>query len=137
MYVGHNYLKLPKEEVRNHFCAIGIPPRRRLNFTDARNKDWAKTIFYVKVLDAYIIMNGWEGFVKEHRLEDMDVIRFYKPVQPLHERHFLVKCVKREEAEAVVAAGTTSQDDELGGAKKDGNGGDCANNRGGGNHGGW
>ncbi|CAL5424894.1 unnamed protein product [Camellia sinensis] len=95
------------------------------------------TIFFVEVHDAYIILDGWGGFVNKHRLEAMDVIRFYKPVQPLHERHFLIQCVKRGEA-AVAAkaeAGTTSHDGELDGAKKDGNEGNRAN-KGGKNHGG-
>ncbi|CAL5424889.1 unnamed protein product [Camellia sinensis] len=136
-YVSDNWLKLPKEEVRNHFPEIEIPPGIRLNFTDARNEHWTMTIFFVEGHDAYIILDGWEGFVNKHRLEAMDVIRFYKPVQPLHERHFLIQCVKRGEA-AVVAeaeAGTTNHDGELGGAKKDGNGGNRAN-KGGRNHGG-
>ncbi|CAL5427158.1 unnamed protein product [Camellia sinensis] len=37
-YVSDNWLKLPKEEVRNHFPTIEIPPGIRLNFTNARNE---------------------------------------------------------------------------------------------------
>ncbi|THG12792.1 hypothetical protein TEA_009717 [Camellia sinensis var. sinensis] len=108
-YVSDNRLKLPKEEMINHFPAIEIPPGIRLNFTDARNEDWTMTIFFAKVLDTYIILDGWEGFVNKHRGEAASV--------------------------AEAEAGTASHDGELGGAKKDGNGGNRAN-KGGRNHGG-
>ncbi|KAL7161736.1 hypothetical protein ACSBR2_042248 [Camellia fascicularis] len=53
----------------------------------------------------------------------MDVIRFYKLVCPAHKGHFLIECVKIEDA----APGTTSEDDQ----SDDGEGGnlwgDCAN----------
>ncbi|CAL5353453.1 unnamed protein product [Camellia sinensis] len=130
-YNSFEWLVLPKEEVRNHFPAIEIPHGRRLKLTDTRNKDWSMSIFFAEDLDAYIIAGEWEGFANKHRLETMDEIRFYKPVLPLHEGHFLIECVKGEEA----GGGTSSKNDQLGGAKKDGNRGDRAN-RGGRNHGG-
>ena len=34
-------------------------------------------------------------FVNEYNLEEWDVIRFYKPVQPLHSQHFLIEFLKR------------------------------------------
>ncbi|CAL5353438.1 unnamed protein product [Camellia sinensis] len=104
-------LNLPKEEVRKHFPEIEIPDGRRLHFTDAQNMDWPMIISFAQNTDAYMLTDGWDGFVNKHGLEAMDVIRFYKPVQPLHEGHFLIECVKREEA----ASGTSSgQNDQLG-----------------------
>ncbi|GFZ01902.1 hypothetical protein Acr_15g0005110 [Actinidia rufa] len=39
-----------------------------------------------------------EAFVSEYNLENEDAIKFYKPVQPLNSRHFLIELVKRGEA---------------------------------------
>ncbi|CAL5353449.1 unnamed protein product [Camellia sinensis] len=63
-----------------------------------------------------MLSDGWDGFVNKHGLEAMDVIRFYKPVQPLHEGHCLIECVKREEAASRTSSG---QNDQLGGAEND------------------
>ncbi|CAL5353434.1 unnamed protein product [Camellia sinensis] len=96
---GDRWLVLPKEKVRNHFPALNNPAGRKLNFTDARNKDWTMTFFFVKDLGVYMLIDGWEEFVKKHGLEAQDVIRFYKPVQPLHEGHLLIECVKKKDYE--------------------------------------
>ncbi|CAL5424901.1 unnamed protein product [Camellia sinensis] len=113
-------LIIPKEDVINHFPAIEISCGRTLHFTDAQNKDWPMTIFFADLHDAYMVVGGWEGFVNKHGLQDMDAIRCYKPVQPLHEGHFLIECVKREED----AYETISQSGQLGSAENDGEGGD-------------
>ncbi|CAL5429318.1 unnamed protein product [Camellia sinensis] len=129
-------LIIPKEQIDNHCPALSIAMRTDklvtlVIFTDAQYVDWIMKIFFDVDSDAYMIIDGWEGFVEGHNLEAMDVIKFYRPVPPAHEMHFLVECVKREKT----AAGT-SQTDQLGGAKKDGNGGDCGNRGGDGGGGG-
>ncbi|KAI7984374.1 AP2/ERF and B3 domain-containing transcription factor RAV1 [Camellia lanceoleosa] len=118
-------LIIPKEDVINHFPAIEIPRGRTLHFTDAQNKDWSMTIFFADLHDAYMVVGGWEGFVNKHRLQDMDAIRYYKPVRPLHEGHFLIECVKREDD----AYETISQSGQLGGAENEGDGGDSWGDR--------
>ncbi|KAL7201108.1 hypothetical protein ACSBR1_032923 [Camellia fascicularis] len=61
-YVSHNWLKLPKEEVRNHFPAIMVPDGtrklERMNFTDAQNKEWRMRIAISEEIDAYMIIDG-------------------------------------------------------------------------------
>ncbi|CAL5353433.1 unnamed protein product [Camellia sinensis] len=118
--VGYCRIIIPKEDVRTHFPAVKIPTvthkMERLYFTDTQNKDWCMKIIFSSQVDAYMIINGWGRFVKKHNLEAMDVIRFYKPVQPLHGWHFLIDCVKGEKAKDSMI--------ELGKAKNDGNGGD-------------
>ncbi|CAL5424904.1 unnamed protein product [Camellia sinensis] len=112
--IGDGVLIVPEEEVRNHFHEINIPAGtnevERMTFTDTQNVHWCMEILFD---GAYMLADGWDGFVKEHKLEAMDMIRFYKPVRPLHEKHFLIECVKREQA----ACGTNQI--WLGGAKHD------------------
>lgn len=89
-------LSLSKEQVRQHFPAVGIPAEthelERLYFTDAKNMEWCCKIrcFF----GTYFLENGWEGFVKEYKVETGDLISFYKPVLPLDSRHFLIQHAK-------------------------------------------
>ncbi|CAL5353455.1 unnamed protein product [Camellia sinensis] len=112
--IGDGVLIVPEEEVRNHFHEINIPAGtnevERMTFTDTQNVHWCMEILFD---GAYMLADGWDGFVKEHKLEAKDMIRFYKPAGPLHEKHFLIECVKREQA----ACGTNQI--WLGGAKHD------------------
>ncbi|KAL7201105.1 hypothetical protein ACSBR1_032920 [Camellia fascicularis] len=91
------------------------------------------TISLARNNKAYMLLDGWYWFVNKHGLEAGDEVRFYKPVRPLDKGHFLIECVKREEAGG--GTSSSSQNDQLGGGKKDGNKGD-RENRGGRNHGG-
>ncbi|KAL6978822.1 hypothetical protein U1Q18_020490, partial [Sarracenia purpurea var. burkii] len=95
--IGYRRIFIPKEEVTNHFPEIKVTRRNKMTmrFTDAQNKDWYMDIILYNPY-SYMIIDGWSGFVKEHNLEAMDVIKFYKPVQPLHMKHFLIEYVKRE-----------------------------------------
>ncbi|THG23866.1 hypothetical protein TEA_000883 [Camellia sinensis var. sinensis] len=112
------------EEVRNHFPVVEKPGgKRQLYVNDAQNNDWSMAIFFNQDIDAYVLMDGWKGFVSKHKLEEMDVIRFYKPVCPAHEGLFLVECVKIEDA----APGTTSQDDQSNDGEWGNVWGDCTN----------
>lgn len=45
-------------------------------------------------LYSYVIVKGWEEFVQKHKLGAMDVIRFFKPVNPSHKKHFLIEIIK-------------------------------------------
>ncbi|THG12796.1 hypothetical protein TEA_009721 [Camellia sinensis var. sinensis] len=72
IYGYFDWLKFPKEEVRNHFPAIEKPGGKgQLYFNDAQNNDWLMAIFFDQDIDAYVLMDGWEGFVSKHRLEEM------------------------------------------------------------------
>ncbi|GFZ02077.1 hypothetical protein Acr_15g0006860 [Actinidia rufa] len=95
-------LIIPTEAVRSHFSAVGIPAEthgmERLYFTDAQIKEWiVKIMVYDSSNPTYILILE-EAFVSEYDLENEDAIKFYKPVQPLNSRHFLIEFVKRGEA---------------------------------------
>ncbi|GFZ20104.1 hypothetical protein Acr_28g0008090 [Actinidia rufa] len=98
------YLRLivPTEDVRNHFPAVGIPSdthgMERLYFTDAQDKDWCVQIMvYLRSCPIHMLILE-RPFAMEYNLEDGDEIRFYKPVQPLHSRHFLIEFGRGGEA---------------------------------------
>ncbi|GFZ02076.1 hypothetical protein Acr_15g0006850 [Actinidia rufa] len=69
----------------------------RLKFTDAGNKDWCMKIEFHEGVGFYEVSEGWKEFVNHHKLETADEIQIYKPVQPLHSRHFLINYVKSGE----------------------------------------
>ncbi|XP_057468188.1 uncharacterized protein LOC130757463 [Actinidia eriantha] len=99
-------LQLPKEEVKKHFSALRIPvpshKMERLYFTDARNKEWCWKFMFLS--GTYMVVDGWEGFVNEHKVDAGDAIRFYKFVdnRKLHpERHFLIQHVKKADVQVV------------------------------------
>ena len=95
-------LIVPTEAVRSHFSAVGIPAEthgmERLYFTDAQIKEWiVEIVVYGSSNPTYMLILE-EAFVSEYDLENEDAIKFYKPVQPLNARHFLIEFVKRGEA---------------------------------------
>ncbi|KAG5567252.1 hypothetical protein RHGRI_002717 [Rhododendron griersonianum] len=101
--IGYCRLFIPGREVEIHFPAIkqihGTRRKKEIaKFTDAGNKNWYMDIIRYDA-GSYMIMDGWDEFVKEHRLEAMDSIRFYKPVHPSHKKHFLVEIARKVEAE--------------------------------------
>ncbi|KAL7179488.1 hypothetical protein ACSBR1_042808 [Camellia fascicularis] len=55
---GDRWLILPKEKVRNHFPTLNNSAGRKLNFIDARNKDWTMTFFFVKDPGVYMFIDG-------------------------------------------------------------------------------
>ena len=97
--VGYSRLFIPSREVAIHFPAIQIPPLSRkkeiVGFTDAKIKDWYMDVI-LNSSEFYRIIDEWNGFVKAHDLGAGDVIKFYKPVQPSHTKHFLMEYVKKE-----------------------------------------
>lgn len=100
--LGFSRLFMPSKEVEIHFPAIkhvlgGSQTRKEeiVRFTDGKNKDWYMDVIYYNA-KSYMIIREWDEFVKEHNLEAGDVIRFYKLVEPLHLRHFLIEIVRKE-----------------------------------------
>lgn len=98
--LGYSRLFMPSTEVETHFPAIKHVPganRRKeiMRFTDAKAKDWYMDVIYYNA-NSYMIIKEWDEFVKENSLEAGDVIKFYKPVEPLHLRHFLIEIVRKD-----------------------------------------
>ncbi|KAI8574250.1 hypothetical protein RHMOL_Rhmol01G0340500 [Rhododendron molle] len=93
-------LFLPFERVHEHFPAIRIPKRSQkkvvVKFTDAQGKNWYMEIVRYTA-EKYMIIKWWDEFVKNHRLEAMDVIRFYKPENHSHSKHFFIEIVKKKD----------------------------------------
>jgi len=103
--VGYYRLVIPGHVVRTYFPAVRIPKpelpalkHEILRFTDARGKDWYMILVFAGDKDAYMIIDGWESFVRERRLGATDVIKFYKLDHPSHSKHFLVDYGKRGKA---------------------------------------
>ena len=117
------------EEVRNHFPAVGVPAKthgtERLYFSDAKNQDWW---VYIMGYD-HRFPKSTLTFVNLYKLGVRDVIRFYKLVQPLHWRHFLIGIVKGGPASTDPAQswakeieGTSGSDGGKGGGSTSGGG---------------
>ncbi|KAH7846815.1 hypothetical protein Vadar_018503 [Vaccinium darrowii] len=100
--IGYSRLFMHSKEVEIHFPAIKHVPKTKrkkeiVRFTDAKNKDWYMDVVYYNA-NSYMIIKEWEEFVKERNLVARDVIKFYKPVVPLHLRHFLIEIVRKDAA---------------------------------------
>ncbi|XAR60941.1 hypothetical protein NMG60_11034493 [Bertholletia excelsa] len=97
--VTYGRLIVPREEVRRHFPAINLPDGNhrveRMRWTDEMGRDWTVKILYADNMVGYMLLDGWEKFVKQHELKAMDVVRFYRPQTTRNPRHALVKCEKR------------------------------------------
>ncbi|KAL6978827.1 regulator of (H+)-ATPase in vacuolar membrane [Sarracenia purpurea var. burkii] len=96
--IGYSRLFIPWKQVAIYFTDVRILPLSRvketMKFTDERSKDWYMDIILYNS-DYYMVIEGWVEFVKEHNLEAMNVIKFYKPVQPSHRKHFLIQCERK------------------------------------------
>ncbi|KAF7120909.1 hypothetical protein RHSIM_Rhsim13G0097200 [Rhododendron simsii] len=64
------------------------------NFLFQLELDQNARIFLPRVDVIMHLPEGWEEFVQKHKLGAMDVIRFYKPVNPSHKKHFLIEILK-------------------------------------------
>ncbi|XP_057512760.1 uncharacterized protein LOC130794812 [Actinidia eriantha] len=94
------FIFISEETFRKLFPGNEIPAQipykaMRLKFTDAGNKDWCIKIELHEGVEFYELTEGWKEFVNHHNFISEDEIEIYKPVQPLHSRHFLIK--KRDE----------------------------------------
>ncbi|KAF7150151.1 hypothetical protein RHSIM_Rhsim02G0117000 [Rhododendron simsii] len=92
--IAFRRLVVPTEEVRKHFPHV-TRNEMIMRFTDIQNKSWLKKILFVS--HTYMLVLE-EDFVIDKNLKDGDVIRFYKPVRPLHTLHFLVELVSKAAA---------------------------------------
>ncbi|CAL5418859.1 unnamed protein product [Camellia sinensis] len=114
-----NRIAIPDEHVLKHFPKMKKPTEETVAhdyyFTDDQNKDWCMKTMFNLSLDGYVIMDGWKGFVKEHKLKDRDVIWFYEPAQPSHTIHFLLVIVTKEEVENLWGDHADESDEEHGG----------------------
>ncbi|KAG5567253.1 hypothetical protein RHGRI_002718 [Rhododendron griersonianum] len=90
-------ISLPRVEVLIHLPEVRIPRGIQktvtIKLTDSQRKNWLMDIVRYDV-SSYRIVKGWEEFVQKHELGATDVIRFYKPVNPSHKKHFLIEIVK-------------------------------------------
>ncbi|GFY80578.1 hypothetical protein Acr_01g0003870 [Actinidia rufa] len=96
------HLCIFEEQFRRLFPGKEIPAQIqykavRLKFTDAGNKDWCMKIEFHVGVGFYEVSERWREFVNHHKFETADEIQIYKPVQPLHSRHFLIDYVKSDE----------------------------------------
>ncbi|XP_057508191.1 uncharacterized protein LOC130791095 [Actinidia eriantha] len=96
--VGYKRLFIHNDDVTNHFPSFHIPIKTRttdmIKLTDVQNKDWYMDVIRYSP-DFYMIIEEWDEFVKERNLKAKDVIKFYRPVQPSHRKHFLIEIVRR------------------------------------------
>ncbi|KAG5514810.1 hypothetical protein RHGRI_036006 [Rhododendron griersonianum] len=111
--IAFRRLVVPTEEVRKHFPHV-TRDEMIMRFTDTQNKSWLMKILFVS--HTYMLVLE-EDFVIDKNLKDGDVIRFYKPVRPLHTLHFLIELVKK------VAASTTNPTQSRNPKKQGGGGG--------------
>ncbi|CAL5349813.1 unnamed protein product [Camellia sinensis] len=111
-----NRIAIPEEHVLNHFPEIKKPTDEPVThdyyFTDDQNKDWCMKTMFNHELGGYVIMDGWESFVKQHKLKDMDVMGFYEPAHPSHAIHFILVIVTKEEAQNLWGHDADESDEE-------------------------
>lgn len=67
-----------------------------VKLTDENRKDWYMIIVYQSGSREYMLLDGWEGIVKEYELEAEDMVRFFIPACRDHARHFLIECDKKK-----------------------------------------
>ncbi|XP_058196591.1 uncharacterized protein LOC131312684 isoform X1 [Rhododendron vialii] len=129
MDIQYQMLIIYPQDVREHFSEVGIPDGtrdiERLYFTDDLNVHfWDIKIGYYR--DFYHLMLA--DFFTEYNLEKGDMISFYRPVHPLHSRHFLIAFVKG--GGNGTQSETASDDTMVGGSDGPGDGGEAGTDRG-------
>lgn len=89
---------LARDDVRN-FPGVKMQRNSRekkiMRFTDAKCKDWYMNIIRYSE-EKYMVMDGWDEFVKERGLEAGDLVGFYMHGYPCHMKHYLVGIVRKE-----------------------------------------
>ncbi|KAH7864279.1 hypothetical protein Vadar_027739 [Vaccinium darrowii] len=89
---------LARDDVRN-FPGVKMQRNSRekkiMRFTDANCKDWYMNIIRYSE-GKYMVIDGWDEFVKERGLQAGDLIGFYQHVHPYHRKHYLIGIVKKE-----------------------------------------
>ncbi|KAG5514803.1 hypothetical protein RHGRI_035999 [Rhododendron griersonianum] len=98
--VERRQIRIPWEKAEKHF-----PPHTGLNFShevlvsDTRNESWTMRISDHRLKRQYGIEVGWPKFATKYNLEAMDVVRFYRPLNPnpSQKYHYLIECRKSTE----------------------------------------
>lgn len=86
--VGFGRLAMPGAQIA--FLCRG---QEMAKLTDENNKNWY--VIIVQLGKGYAIEDGWEGYVWEYELEAGDLVRLYSPEGADHDKHFLIKCIKK------------------------------------------
>ncbi|CAL5353442.1 unnamed protein product [Camellia sinensis] len=90
-------LSIPFQTTELHFPPTNYTP---IVICDNRNNNWYMTLTYnageSSALKFLVITIRWKGLVDCHGLKATDVIRFYKPIPRLHNKHYLIDYVKAQ-----------------------------------------
>ncbi|KAG5515537.1 hypothetical protein RHGRI_036544 [Rhododendron griersonianum] len=90
---------LARDDVRN-FPGVKMQRNSRekkiMRFTDAKCKHWYMNIIRYSE-EKYMVIDGWDEFVKERGLEAGDLVGFYKHEHPCHRKHYLIGILKKED----------------------------------------
>ncbi|KAI8524086.1 hypothetical protein RHMOL_Rhmol13G0122100 [Rhododendron molle] len=88
---------LARDDVRN-FPGVKMPRNNRekkiMRFTDAKCKHWYMNIIRYSE-EKYMVIDGWDEFVKERGLEAGDLVGFFKHEHPCHRKHYLIGILKK------------------------------------------
>ncbi|KAI8524085.1 hypothetical protein RHMOL_Rhmol13G0122000 [Rhododendron molle] len=89
---------LARDDVRN-FPGVKMQrnsgEKKIMRFTDAQCKHWYMNIIRYSE-EKYMVIDGWDEFVKERGLEAGDLVGFYRHEHPCHRKHYLIGIVKKE-----------------------------------------
>ncbi|KAF7121249.1 hypothetical protein RHSIM_Rhsim13G0097300 [Rhododendron simsii] len=92
---------LARDDVRN-FPGVKMQRNSRekkmMRFTDAKGKHWYMNIIRYSE-EKYMVIDGWDEFVKERGLEAGDLVVFFKHEHPCHRKHYLIGIVNKEKLE--------------------------------------
>ncbi|KAG5515536.1 hypothetical protein RHGRI_036543 [Rhododendron griersonianum] len=90
---------LARNDVRN-FPGVEMQRNSRekkmMRFTDKNCKHWYMNIIRYSE-EKYMVIDGWDEFVKERGVEAGDLVVFYKHEHPCHRKHYLIGFVKKED----------------------------------------
>ncbi|KAG5515538.1 hypothetical protein RHGRI_036545 [Rhododendron griersonianum] len=88
---------LARDDVRN-FPGVEMQRNSRekkmMRFTDKKCKHWYMNI--IRYSEKYMVIDGWDEFVKERGLEAGDLVVFFKHEHPCHSKHYLIGIVRKE-----------------------------------------
>ncbi|KAL6978826.1 hypothetical protein U1Q18_020494 [Sarracenia purpurea var. burkii] len=96
--IRHGRLDIPWETAEKYF-----PPRTEpyeaesILISDHRNMNWPVKVLNNPQACRYKFMFGWNEFVEAHNLEAMDVVTFYRPIQPSQNYHYFITYAKAQE----------------------------------------
>ncbi|KAI8524087.1 hypothetical protein RHMOL_Rhmol13G0122200 [Rhododendron molle] len=89
---------LARDDVRN-FPGVEMQRNSRekkmMRFTDKKCKHWYMNIIRYSE-EKYMVIDGWDEFVKERGLEAGDLVVFFEHEHPCHWKHYLIGIVEKE-----------------------------------------